>query len=101
MELNLEADVAQLTATLIDMESVSGNERALADAIHRALEACPHLELHRYGDAIVARTNLGRERRVVLAGHLDTVRCPPTRWPAAACPRAKSMGCSTGAAPPT
>lgn len=76
MELNLEADVAQLTATLIDMESVSGNERALADAIHRALEACPHLELHRYGDAIVARTNLGRERRVVLAGHLDTVPLP-------------------------
>ncbi len=27
----------------------------------------------RDGDAIVARTNLGRERRVVIAGHIDTV----------------------------
>ena len=27
----------------------------------------------RDGDAIVARTNLGRARRVVIAGHLDTV----------------------------
>ena len=32
-----------------------------------------HLELIRDGDAIVARTDLGRAKRVVIAGHIDTV----------------------------
>ena len=30
-------------------------------------------KVHRDGDAVVARTDLGRDRRVVIAGHLDTV----------------------------
>ncbi|HMO11101.1 MAG TPA: succinyl-diaminopimelate desuccinylase, partial [Actinotalea sp.] len=38
-----------------------------------ALRTLGHLEVLRDGDAIVARTDLGRARRVVLAGHLDTV----------------------------
>ena len=76
MELNLEADVALLTQALLDIESVSGNERELADAVYRALEPYEHLELHRDGDTIVARTQLGRARRVILAGHLDTVPLP-------------------------
>lgn len=58
---------------MCDIESVSGNEAALADAVHAAVSAFPHLEVTRNGDAIVARTNLGRERRVLIAGHLDTV----------------------------
>ncbi|HEY6279180.1 MAG TPA: succinyl-diaminopimelate desuccinylase, partial [Streptosporangiaceae bacterium] len=33
----------------------------------------PHLTLHRDGNAIVARTGLGRPQRVILAGHIDTV----------------------------
>ncbi|MEN9752663.1 MAG: hypothetical protein RL670_354, partial [Actinomycetota bacterium] len=32
-----------------------------------------HLTVTRDGDAIVARTNLGRSQRVIVAGHLDTV----------------------------
>lgn len=78
MELNLETDVAQLTEELIDIQSVSGNETELADAVYRALGGYAHLELYRDGDAIVARTNIGRERRVILAGHLDTVPLPAT-----------------------
>jgi succinyl-diaminopimelate desuccinylase len=62
-----------LTAALCDIESVSGDEKAIADAIEFALKDAPHLELFRDGDAIVARTNLGRARRVVIAGHIDTV----------------------------
>ena len=29
--------------------------------------------MHRDGNAVVARTDLGRPQRVVLAGHIDTV----------------------------
>ncbi|GAB3207748.1 succinyl-diaminopimelate desuccinylase [Marinactinospora thermotolerans] len=71
--LDLTADVRDLTARLVDIESVSGGERVLADAIETELRALPHLRVHRDGDAIVARTELGRPQRVVLAGHIDTV----------------------------
>lgn len=71
--LNLTGDVVELTEAICNIESVSGNEQALADAIEAALSAYPHLEVLRDGDAIVARTNLGRASRVVIAGHIDTV----------------------------
>ncbi|ASN39843.1 succinyl-diaminopimelate desuccinylase [Arthrobacter sp. 7749] len=76
--LDLNGDVADLTATLMDIESVSGNERALADAIESALRKIPSLQVHRDGDSLVARTTLGRAERVILAGHLDTVPLPTT-----------------------
>ena len=78
IDLDLQGDVAELTARLMDIESVSGNEGPLADAVESALRKLPHLVLHRDGDAIVARTMLGRPERVVLAGHLDTVPLPTT-----------------------
>ena len=71
--LNPNADVVELTRAICDIESVSGNERELADAIEAALRQAPHLEVFRHQDAVVARTNLGREKRVVIAGHIDTV----------------------------
>lgn len=72
--LNLTTDPVELTAALVDVHSVSGEEKALADAVEQALrEQAPHLEVVRNGDAVLARTNLGRASRVVLAGHLDTV----------------------------
>lgn len=71
--LNLEADVVELTRQICDIESVSGNETELADAIQAALSAYAHLEVLRDGDSVVARTNLGRASRVVIAGHIDTV----------------------------
>jgi succinyl-diaminopimelate desuccinylase len=72
--VDLTADPVALTAALVDVPSVSGDEAALADAVERALrEQAPHLEVVRFGDAVLARTHLGRERRVLLAGHLDTV----------------------------
>lgn len=67
------ASSAELTRALCDIESVSGNEGAIADAIQASLAEVAHLELFRDGDAIVARTHLGRDRRVVIAGHIDTV----------------------------
>jgi succinyl-diaminopimelate desuccinylase len=71
--LDLGSDVAALTAALCDIPSVSGTERAIADAVEAVLRPLSHLEVLRDGDAVVARTQLGRSRRVVLAGHLDTV----------------------------
>jgi succinyl-diaminopimelate desuccinylase len=73
MGLDLHSDVADLTAAVVDIESVSGAERALADAIEAALRPLPHLTVERDGDAVIARTELGRAERVVIAGHTDTV----------------------------
>lgn len=71
--LDLSATSIDITRQLCDIESVSGNEKTLADAIEAALADRPHLEIIRDGDLIIARTNLGREKRVVIAGHIDTV----------------------------
>jgi succinyl-diaminopimelate desuccinylase len=71
--LDLDQDVVSLTHALVDIESVSGNERAIAGAVEHALRALPHLHVVRDGDTVLARTDLGRSERVVLAGHLDTV----------------------------
>ncbi|MFD7240078.1 succinyl-diaminopimelate desuccinylase [Streptomyces syringium] len=71
--LDLSLDASTLTARLVDFPSVSGDEKALADAVEQALRTLPHLTVDRYGNNVVARTNLGRAERVVLAGHLDTV----------------------------
>jgi succinyl-diaminopimelate desuccinylase len=71
--LDLTQSAARLTAAIVDIESESGEEKALADVIEEALRAYPHLEVLRDGDSVLARTNLGRAERVILAGHLDTV----------------------------
>ncbi|MCG5216693.1 succinyl-diaminopimelate desuccinylase [Streptosporangium sp. KLBMP 9127] len=73
MQLDLSQDVGALTARIVDIESVSGDERALADAVEEALLPHGHLKVFRDGDAVVARTDLGRSERVVIAGHIDTV----------------------------
>ena len=68
-------DLLALTAELVGISSVSHHEAALADRVETHLRAADHLEVERFEDTVVARTQLGRARRVVLAGHLDTV--PP------------------------
>jgi succinyl-diaminopimelate desuccinylase len=81
-------DPAELTGRLCAVESVSGNETVLADAVVDVLERIsggpgPELEILRDGDTVVARTSLGRAERIVVAGHLDTVpvedNLPPVR----------------------
>jgi succinyl-diaminopimelate desuccinylase len=71
--LDPAADPRELTAALVDVPSVSGDESALADLVEDALRRFDHLHVDRHGDAVVARTTLGRPTRVVVAGHLDTV----------------------------
>ncbi|WP_309068348.1 succinyl-diaminopimelate desuccinylase [Microbacterium sp.] len=73
MALDLTASSPDLTRAICDIPSVSDEEKALADEIEAAITPLPHLDVHRDGDTIVARTHLGRAQRVVIAGHIDTV----------------------------
>jgi succinyl-diaminopimelate desuccinylase len=66
-------DPVALTRALVDVESVSRNETAIAGFVEEVLRQAPHLSVDRLGNTVMARTELGREQRVVLAGHLDTV----------------------------
>lgn len=66
-------DLLALTAELVDIPSVSFDEAAIVAHLEAELRAIPGLAVDRIGDNLVARTNLGRTHRVILAGHTDTV----------------------------
>ncbi|MEV4901719.1 succinyl-diaminopimelate desuccinylase [Citricoccus sp. NPDC055426] len=102
----LDSDVALLTASLLDIHSVSDHEGPLADVVEATLRALPRLRVERLGDTLVARTDFGLASRVVLAGHLDTVPLPtapgargtvPSRWepPAAVGPSDSDLPADT------
>lgn len=66
-------DLVELTAALVDIPSVSHNERAITDHLASRLAAAPWLDVTRVGDNLVARTRLGRGQRLLIGGHTDTV----------------------------
>ena len=66
-------DVFALTAALVDIASESFHEQEIVAVLEAELRACEHLTVDRVGDNLVARTTLGRSRRLVLGGHTDTV----------------------------
>jgi len=66
-------DLLAATAELVDIASPSLGEGPFADLVEGWLRAVPWLHVERVGDNVVARTELGRPQRLVLAGHLDTV----------------------------
>src|SRR5690606_32668438 len=66
-------DLLAKTAELVDIASPSLAEGPFADLVEGWLREVPWLTVDRHGDNVVARTDLGREQRLVLAGHLDTV----------------------------
>lgn len=72
--LDLRGDPIALTAALVDIPSESRHEARIADNVEAALREQTHgFEVIRNGNAVLARTRLGRRSRVMLAGHLDTV----------------------------
>ncbi|MEU4194667.1 succinyl-diaminopimelate desuccinylase [Kribbella sp. NPDC026611] len=71
--MDLTVPGPDLCEALVNMSSVSGTEEPLADQLEAALAQYPHLKVFRHGNTVVARTDLGRAERVVLAGHIDTV----------------------------
>lgn len=68
-------DLLAATAALVDIPSVSREEAGIASAVEERLAGVGGLAVERVDDNVVARTDRGLDRRVVLAGHLDTV--PP------------------------
>lgn len=67
-------DLLALTARLVDIASESHQEQAITDWIEQQLRSgAPWLTVYRIGNNVVARSELGRPMRLVLAGHTDTV----------------------------
>jgi succinyl-diaminopimelate desuccinylase len=66
-------DLLARTAELVAIPSVSFEERALVDHLEQVLGDVAWLDTERIGDNLVARTSLGRDQRLILAGHTDTV----------------------------
>lgn len=58
---------------LVRVPSVSRHETELADLIEATLRPVAHLSVDRIGDNVVARTTGTSPRRVIVAGHIDTV----------------------------
>jgi succinyl-diaminopimelate desuccinylase len=67
-------DLLSRTAELVDIPSPSLGEGPITDHLEAELRRkAPWLALDRLGNNLVARTQLGRPLRLVLAGHTDTV----------------------------
>jgi succinyl-diaminopimelate desuccinylase len=66
-------DLLALTADLVAMPSESRDEGPITDWFEVELRSVAGLDVTRVGDNVVARTDLGRATRLVLAGHTDTV----------------------------
>lgn len=71
--LNPHADIVAITTDLVNIASVSGDENLIASSIFTALSECSWLEVHRFQNCVIARTNLNKPSRVIVAGHIDTV----------------------------
>ncbi len=71
--LNLKQDLGDLTLELVNISSVSKDEKAIADQIESTLKEMSHLKTTRINNTLIAQTNFGHKQRVVIAGHLDTV----------------------------
>lgn len=70
--LDLSKNLVDLLKDLIAIESETGNEKELCDILYKTLEPV-NGELVRVQDSIVLHLNFGKEKRVALVGHIDTV----------------------------
>lgn len=68
--------LAELLAQLVDIPSVTGDERAIADHVTERLARAAKGEVLRSGNGLVWRGPQRGKPLIVLAGHLDTV--PPS-----------------------
>lgn len=70
--MNLDRTVIDILSDLIKVESETDNEKELCDLISNTLSSYSG-ELIRHGNSLIYNLNLGKERRVALVGHIDTV----------------------------
>ncbi|MCY3967544.1 MAG: succinyl-diaminopimelate desuccinylase [bacterium] len=68
-------DLLAKAAELVSVSSVSYQEADIASLIEARLRQNPSLDVHRVGDNVLARTQLGKPSRLLIGGHSDTV--PP------------------------
>ena len=68
-----EPNPFEMTSTLVAIPSVSFEEAAIVDFLHERLDKVPWLETTRIGDNLIARTQMGKDQRLLLGGHTDTV----------------------------
>jgi succinyl-diaminopimelate desuccinylase len=62
-------DLLALTEELCAIPSVSGDEHALADVVESRLrDVASSLQVERVGNSVIARSDRGLERRIVLGG---------------------------------
>ena len=73
MPLDPTGDLVTLLGALVDIPSESLAEAQIADEIEASLVGAGHLTVEHDGNSIVARTQLGRDERVLICGHVDTV----------------------------
>ncbi|HUZ44311.1 MAG TPA: succinyl-diaminopimelate desuccinylase [Acidimicrobiales bacterium] len=78
---DITRDLLADTAGLVAISSPSHHEAALAAHLAERLAGLSHLSVERVGDNVIARTDAGRPRRVILAGHLDTVPAQDNETP--------------------
>ena len=71
--MKIDQDLGQLTLDLVNISSVSQDEKSIADQVEHSLKDLKHLSVSRISNSVVAKTNFGNTKRVVIAGHLDTV----------------------------
>ena len=71
--MNINQELGNLTLDLVNISSVSKDEKSIADSIEKTLQGYGHLKITRVSNSLVAQTNFGNKQRVVIAGHIDTV----------------------------
>lgn len=71
--MNINQELGKLTLDLVNISSVSKDEKSIADSIEESLQELSHLKLTRVNNSLVAQTNFGNKQRLVIAGHIDTV----------------------------
>ena len=71
--MNINQELGKLTLDLVNISSVSKDEKSIADSIETSLQGLSHLKLTRVNNSLVAQTNFGNKQRLVIAGHIDTV----------------------------
>lgn len=74
-------DLVKLCSDLIAIPSPSHSEEKISNYIFDLLQSFEGLSVDRIGNNVVATSHLGRGRKVIVAGHMDTVPANGNEFP--------------------